>query len=78
MTTKRNTTGWMDKAACKGMDPEIFFPFTVAESRKARGVCIGCIVRRECMEYAIDDPYIFGVWGGLTEKERRRARLNRQ
>jgi WhiB family redox-sensing transcriptional regulator len=78
MSKQINTTGWMDKAACKDMDREVFFPLTVAESLKARRVCYECPVRRECLEYAINDPYIYGVWGGLTEKQRRRVRLNRR
>lgn len=70
---------WQDKAACKGMDPIIFFgpeyAETVKEKRdredKAKAVCEICPVKKDCLEYALDAKEPYGIWGGLTELERK-------
>lgn len=66
---------WRDEAACKGMDPSLFFAekgsYAPVAVREAKKVCAGCPVRQSCAEDAIDNGYRFGVWGGLTPKERR-------
>ena len=65
-------TEWKQKARCRGLDPELFFPQKGENSREAQKVCAGCPVRRECAEYGIYERW--GVWGGNTEKMRRQAR----
>lgn len=63
---------WVRRAACRGMDPAIFFPLTDEEAEQALAVCRGCSVRQECLEYALAAKERYGVWGGTTERERRR------
>src|SRR5882762_7953430 len=71
---------WMAKARCLGMDPSLFFPHEndSPESEQAKDVCKRCPVRQECLEFAIKNHENYGIWGGLTEMERRREiRLRR-
>lgn len=70
-------TGWMDQARCRDYDPEVFFVKGAAESRPAQRVCQRCEVRELCLEYALEQRIDFGIWGGLTERQRRRL-LRRQ
>jgi len=69
--------GWQDQANCLGVDPDLFFPERGASTREAKEVCKGCIVRGECLEYALANGEKFGIWGGLSERERRRLRRQR-
>ena len=69
---------WVESAACRGMDPELFFADRGSNNREAKAVCAGCEVRAECLEYAVANAERFGVWGGLSEKERRRLRRGRR
>jgi WhiB family redox-sensing transcriptional regulator len=59
------------------VDPDLFFPERGASTREAKAVCRGCEVRDECLEYALDQGEKFGIWGGLSERERRRVRRQR-
>ncbi|MHB8262790.1 MAG: WhiB family transcriptional regulator [Acidimicrobiales bacterium] len=68
---------WKLKANCAGVDPDLFFPERGASTREAKSVCRGCIVREDCLEYAICHGEKFGIWGGLSERERRRIRRAR-
>jgi len=68
---------WVDYAACKGMDPNIFFPERGASTEPARNVCSNCTVRIQCAQYAIDNADRHGIWGGLSEKKRRKIRMGR-
>jgi WhiB family redox-sensing transcriptional regulator len=63
---------WRQQSACRGLDPEIFYPVTDEEAEVAKAVCAGCAVRQPCLEYALTFREREGVWGGCTEKERRR------
>lgn len=63
---------WRQDAACKGLDPEIFYPATEEEAAAAKSVCQQCAVLSTCLEYALGSRERDGVWGGATEKERRR------
>ena len=63
---------WQDRAACYGLDPEIFFPASDEEAEVAKIVCDACAVRTACLEHALGSRERDGVWGGCTEKERRR------
>jgi hypothetical protein len=65
---------WTTDALCAQVDPELFYPETGAPNRDAKRVCGGCNVRAECLAYAIAHRERFGVWGGTTERERRRLR----
>lgn len=71
------TTGWQDLANCLGVDPDLFFPERGASTREAKEVCKGCVVRDDCLEYALANGEKFGIWGGLSERERRRIRRQR-
>ena len=68
---------WRDEAACRGVDPTLFFPDVGEPAHEARAVCASCPVRDECAEWAIRSGEKFGIWGGLTERERRRIRSQR-
>lgn len=69
--------GWMVDALCAQVDPEIFFPEARETNKAAKRVCAGCPVRTECLEYALSASHVWGVWGGLSETERRRFRHGR-
>ncbi|MGI8984724.1 MAG: WhiB family transcriptional regulator [Acidimicrobiales bacterium] len=68
---------WQGQANCLGVDPDLFFPERGASTREAKGVCRGCVVRDDCLEYALINGEKFGIWGGLSERERRRIRRQR-
>ena len=68
---------WQDRANCLGVDPDLFFPERGASTREAKEVCRGCEVRAECLEFALQNGEKFGIWGGLSERERRRIRRQR-
>jgi WhiB family redox-sensing transcriptional regulator len=63
---------WRQHAACRGLDPLIFYPATDEEAEDAKDVCDGCPVREACLEHALAVREKEGVWGGATERERRR------
>ena len=66
--------GWQDRALCAQTDPEAFFPETGGSTREAKKVCSSCEVRIECLDYALAHDERFGVWGGLSERERRKLK----
>jgi len=68
---------WQDQANCLGVDPDLFFPERGASTREAKEVCRGCVVRLDCLEFALVNGEKFGIWGGLSERERRRLRRQR-
>lgn len=63
---------WQADAACRRVDPEIFFPSGEDEARPAKEFCGSCPVRLRCLGFALTAGERFGVWGGLTAKERNR------
>ena len=65
-------TDWTARAACKGTDPDELFVQGAAQNR-AKLICRGCTVRTECLADALDNRIEFGVWGGMTQRERPRA-----
>jgi WhiB family redox-sensing transcriptional regulator len=69
--------GWQSRANCMGVDPDLFFPERGASTREAKEVCRGCVAREDCLEYALDNGEKFGIWGGMSERERRRLRRAR-
>lgn len=79
MTDTAAGTEWMDRAGCAGMDPDLFFPVAsrgpTVDAPKA--VCARCEVRVDCAMHALNQGEEHGIWGGLTERERRRVRRGR-
>ncbi len=65
---------WQQRALCAQTDPEAFFPEKGGSTREAKRVCLSCDVRVECLEYALAQDERFGIWGGLSERERRRMK----
>jgi WhiB family transcriptional regulator, redox-sensing transcriptional regulator len=63
---------WRQHAACRGLDPEIFYPASDEEADSAKAVCALCSVEESCLEFALSAREREGVWGGATERERRR------
>ena len=68
---------WQEEANCLGVDPDLFFPERGASTREAKAVCRSCEVRVDCLEYALAHGEKFGIWGGMSERERRRIRRQR-
>jgi WhiB family transcriptional regulator, redox-sensing transcriptional regulator len=66
--------GWQERALCAQTDPEAFFPEKGGSTREAKKVCVSCEVRAECLEYALEHDERFGIWGGLSERERRKLK----
>src|SRR5689334_2802521 len=66
--------GWQDRALCAQTDPEAFFPEKGGSTREAKKVCLTCEVRDECLESALMNDERFGIWGGLSERERRKLK----
>jgi WhiB family transcriptional regulator, redox-sensing transcriptional regulator len=71
-------SSWRDRVACRGTDPDPFFPERGESADPARQICARCPVRQPCLAYALDNGITHGVWGGLTERERRVLRAPRQ
>ncbi|TQK76222.1 transcription factor WhiB [Rarobacter incanus] len=65
---------WQDRALCAQTDPEAFFPEKGGSTREAKRVCVRCEVKAECLEYALEHDERFGIWGGLSERERRKLK----
>lgn len=69
---------WRERAACQGLEAAIFYPADECEAVSAKQVCDGCAVQSRCLEHALDTREHDGVWGGYTEKERRRIQRQRR
>jgi WhiB family redox-sensing transcriptional regulator len=65
---------WMSQALCTEVDPEAFFPEHGERNKDAKRVCAKCDVRAECLDYALDNNELYGVWGGLSGYERTNLR----
>lgn len=63
---------WQHRALCAQTDPEAFFPEKGGSTRDAKAVCSHCEVRQQCLTWAIEHDERFGIWGGLSERERRK------
>ena len=68
---------WRELAACRGADLNLFFPGRGESAEPARRVCAACPVRQPCLDYALGNAITDGIWGGLTERERRPLRTPR-
>jgi len=69
-----NGLGWQADALCAQTDPEAFFPEKGGSTRDAKKICTTCEVKGECLQYALHNDERFGIWGGLSERERRKLR----
>ncbi|MGH3494019.1 MAG: WhiB family transcriptional regulator [Sciscionella sp.] len=69
-----NELMWQERALCAQTDPEAFFPEKGGSTREAKQVCLSCEVRAECLAYALANDERFGIWGGLSERERRKLK----
>ncbi|MFC4222950.1 WhiB family transcriptional regulator [Lysinibacter cavernae] len=65
---------WQADALCAQTDPEAFFPEKGGSTRDAKKICSTCEVRSQCLDYALENDERFGIWGGLSERERRKLR----
>jgi WhiB family transcriptional regulator, redox-sensing transcriptional regulator len=72
------SAAFMAFGACRGADPDLFFPDRGESLEPAKAVCAECVVRDECLEFALAAGERFGVWGGTSERERRRIRRQRR
>ena len=71
---KRTVGDWRIAGLCVQTDPEAFFPEKGGSVRESKKICVSCEVKAECLTYAVDNDERFGVWGGLSERERRTLR----
>jgi WhiB family redox-sensing transcriptional regulator len=69
-----NPLAWQSDALCAQTDPEAFFPEKGGSTRDAKRICTSCDVRDACLEYALQNDERFGIWGGLSERERRKLK----
>jgi WhiB family redox-sensing transcriptional regulator len=65
---------WASEAKCLNADPDVFFPEKGGSTREAKRICGECPVRVECLEYALEEDERFGIWGGMSERERRKLK----
>lgn len=61
---------WQEEGACRGVDPEVFFPISDDDAWRAKDICGVCSVRSECLAWSLEKRERYGVWGGVTERER--------
>ncbi len=72
MSIETDPREWMEKAECREKDPGIFYPHDAGGVVAAREICKICEVKTVCLEYALTERIDHGVWGGTSERERRR------
>ncbi|UCR90324.1 WhiB family transcriptional regulator [Mycetocola spongiae] len=73
-TEEENPLAWQADSLCAQTDPEAFFPEKGGSTRDAKRICTSCEVRSQCLEYALKNDERFGIWGGLSERERRKLK----
>ena len=61
---------WQEEGSCRGVEPEVFFPISDDEAWRAKEICTACSVRSECLAFSLQNRERYGVWGGVTERER--------
>ena len=69
---------WRQRGACRGLDAAIFYPASDEEAGEAKAICARCPVREPCLEFALSTRESDGIWGGATERERRRLLRQRR
>jgi len=72
--TSHQPLAWADFGSCTTADPDLFFPQPGADTSSARSICRSCPVRTQCLDYALSSGQKHGIWGGMTESQRRRLR----
>lgn len=65
---------WQERAACRDEEPDVFFPDKANQDRAAKRICTGCVVQRQCLEFALEHGEEYGVWGGMTTTERKQLK----
>ena len=78
MNTIQLHNNWMTRARCANTDPSHFFPSDGVGVELAKKTCAGCPVAEQCLEYALTRRVEHGVWGGCSERQRRRIRRQRR
>ncbi len=76
-TVDDEALAWQSDSLCAQTDPEAFFPEKGGSTRDAKKICSSCEVRAQCLQYALENDERFGIWGGLSERERRKLRRSR-
>jgi len=71
---EENPLAWQTDSLCAQTDPEAFFPEKGGSTRDAKRICTSCEVKARCLDYALENDERFGIWGGLSERERRKLR----
>lgn len=74
----RYDEGWKSRGACVGVDPDLFYPERGQSTQEAKAICRTCSVRLNCLDYAVREREIWGIWGGTSERERRVMRRRRK
>lgn len=69
---------WQEQARCKGRNSAVFYPQRGVPTASARALCKECPVKAECLSYALENDERFGIWGGLSERERRKLQRERR
>ena len=72
--TQLESLPWASSAKCLQAEPDTFFPEKGGSTREAKRICTGCPVRDECLDFALANDERFGIWGGMSERERRRLK----
>ena len=83
MSAIGTATNWRSAGACLSADPDLFFPISSAgpaerQIARAKMICAGCSVQRECLEFALSHNQIYGIWGGTTAEDRQRERRRKR
>ena len=83
MSAIGTATNWRSAGACLSADPDLFFPISSTgpaerQIARAKKICAGCSVRRECLEFALSNNQIYGIWGGTTADDRQRERRRKR
>lgn len=73
-----NVSAWSDLGACRGMDSDVFFPGRGDSTQLGKRVCAECEVRAACLEAALANGEVYGIWGGTSEADRRQIRRERR
>lgn len=72
--TENHDMAWANSGRCSGVDPDLFFPERGQDAGPAKALCRQCPVRAACLSWALDTGQKHGIWGGMTESQRRRLR----